>query len=168
MKINEVEKKVGIKSANIRYYEKVGLLDPARNKDNGYRDYSEEDVIHLERIKTLRLINISVDDIRLLFEGGITMEEAMNKRLAELDQEETNVKENREVCTHILKNKLALDQLDQSVFEKHGDVWDEKLKEVQKNDIDKYLLVKGCALMLGIAALFGGTISACNHVVGRL
>ena len=93
MKIKEVEKRVGLKSANIRYYEKVGLLNPGRNTNNGYRDYTEEDILQLERIKTLRLINIPTDDIKLLFEGGITMESTMNKRLEELDQSEKDIKE---------------------------------------------------------------------------
>lgn len=166
MKVKEVEKIVGIKSANIRYYEKVGLLNPGRNTNNGYRDYTEEDILQLERIKTLRLINISTDDIKLLFEGGITMESTINKRLEELDQSEKDIKEQREVCTHILKNKLALDQLEPSIFEKHEDVWDERIKEVQKNDIDKHLLLKGCALMFGIAALIAGTINANKYMIG--
>lgn len=166
MKINEAAKRVGIKSANIRYYEKAGLLNPERDANNGYRDYTEEDILQLERIKTLRLINISTEDIKLLFEGGITMESAMNKRLEKLDQDEKNIKEQREVCTHILKNKLALDQLEPSIFEKHEDIWDDRLKEVQKKDIDKHLLLKGCALMFGIAALIAGAINANRYMIG--
>ena len=36
MKINEVEKIIGITKKNIRFYEKEGLLSPCRNKENGY------------------------------------------------------------------------------------------------------------------------------------
>ena len=48
MKIKEVEQRVGITRANIRYYEEEGLLNPVRNRENNYREYSEEDVKNLE------------------------------------------------------------------------------------------------------------------------
>ena len=48
MTIKEVEEKVGIKKANIRYYEEMGLIRPARDQGNNYRVYSEEDVELLE------------------------------------------------------------------------------------------------------------------------
>lgn len=43
MKINDVEKQLGITKANIRFYEKEGLLTPSRSA-NGYRDYTEADI----------------------------------------------------------------------------------------------------------------------------
>ena len=48
MKIKEVEDLVGITKANIRYYEKEGLLNPKRNEENNYREYTLEDVRSLE------------------------------------------------------------------------------------------------------------------------
>ena len=50
LKINEVEKAVGITVKNIRFYESQGLLSPRRNNANGYRDYGEEEVAVLQRI----------------------------------------------------------------------------------------------------------------------
>lgn len=44
MKIKEVEQRTGISSANIRFYEKEGLLNPRRSKENNYRDYAQQDV----------------------------------------------------------------------------------------------------------------------------
>ena len=63
MKIKEMEQRTGIPSANIRYYEKEGLLHPVR-KENNYREYSEEDLNRLEQIKILRLLGVSLEDIR--------------------------------------------------------------------------------------------------------
>ena len=76
MTIKEVEEKVGIKKANIRYYEEMGLIRPARDQGNNYRVYSEEDVELLEKIRFLRSIDISVEEIRRLEEGKITIEPA--------------------------------------------------------------------------------------------
>ena len=54
MKINDVEKLTGLTAKSIRYYESKGLITVQHNKENGYRIYTEEDVLHLKRIKVLR------------------------------------------------------------------------------------------------------------------
>ena len=53
MTIKEMETRSGLTRANIRFYEAEGLLTPQR-RPNGYRDYSEEDLAELQRIKLLR------------------------------------------------------------------------------------------------------------------
>ena len=72
MKINEVERLVGITKGNIRFYEKEGLLTPGRNSENGYRDYSEEDLRTLEKIKLLRRLGVTIEELRALRDGGCT------------------------------------------------------------------------------------------------
>ena len=76
MKIKEMEQRTGIPSANIRYYEKEGLLHPVR-KENNYREYSEEDLNRLEQIKILRLLGVSLEDIRKIYEGKLTLDSVM-------------------------------------------------------------------------------------------
>ena len=49
MTIKEIETRSGMTRANIRFYEAEGLLSPERC-ENGYRDYSEEDLKVLKRI----------------------------------------------------------------------------------------------------------------------
>ena len=43
MQIKEVQEKLKISSYTLRYYEKMGLIQPYRD-ENGYRNYSEEAV----------------------------------------------------------------------------------------------------------------------------
>ena len=49
MNIRQIEEQLGIPRANVRYYEKEGLLHPQRGENN-YRNYSEEDVETLKKI----------------------------------------------------------------------------------------------------------------------
>ena len=42
MTIREIETRSGLERTNVRFYEREGLLSPER-RENGYRDYSEED-----------------------------------------------------------------------------------------------------------------------------
>ena len=50
MRIKEIEELSGIERSNIRFYEREGLLSPKR-LENGYRDYSDEDLEILLKIK---------------------------------------------------------------------------------------------------------------------
>ena len=64
VKINEVERKAGITKKNIRFYEEQGLISPRRNSENGYREYGDEEVHVLRRIKLLRKLGIPIEEIR--------------------------------------------------------------------------------------------------------
>lgn len=67
MKIKQVEELVGITRKNIRFYEDQGLLNVER-AENGYREYHQEDVIRLQEIKLFRKMDISIEEMKLLFE----------------------------------------------------------------------------------------------------
>jgi MerR family transcriptional regulator/heat shock protein HspR len=43
---------VGVQTHTLRYYERVGIVEPRRSRGNN-RVYSENDVAHLKRVKTL-------------------------------------------------------------------------------------------------------------------
>ena len=68
MKIKDMERQVGVTKANIRFYEKEGLLSPARGENN-YREYTEEDREVLEKIRYLRMLGVTVSDIRQFQQG---------------------------------------------------------------------------------------------------
>ena len=67
MKIKQVEELVGITRKNIRFYEDQGLLNVER-AENGYREYHQTDVIRLQEIKLFRKMDISIEEMKLLFE----------------------------------------------------------------------------------------------------
>ena len=48
MNIRDIEARLGIPRASVRYYEKEGLLHPRRGSNN-YRDYSQEDLETLQK-----------------------------------------------------------------------------------------------------------------------
>ena len=79
MKINEVEALVGITKKNIRFYEEQGLLSPKRNSENSYRDYADEEVQTLQRIKLMRKIGIPIEDIRIMLTGSHTVADGMRR-----------------------------------------------------------------------------------------
>lgn len=66
MNIKQVEKLTGISSQNIRFYEKSGLIHPKRNEENGYREYNEEDVRLLKLVKMFRMLDMPIEQIKLM------------------------------------------------------------------------------------------------------
>lgn len=63
MLINEVCKRCGLTKKAIEYYEEQGLTRP-QIMGNGYRVFSEDDVIRLNKIAASRGLGISVSDIK--------------------------------------------------------------------------------------------------------
>ena len=65
MLLNEIIKEVGMTKRAVKYYEEKGLL--IVNKDNnGYRNYSKQDVDTLKKISVYRKLGISIKDIQKL------------------------------------------------------------------------------------------------------
>jgi len=79
MIIKDVEQRTGITKQNIRFYEKQGLLSPHHSPENGYREYSEEDVTILNEIKLFRKLGISIEDISKVQLKEITINDCMKK-----------------------------------------------------------------------------------------
>jgi MerR family transcriptional regulator, repressor of the yfmOP operon len=69
-RIDQVAARTGLTKRTLRYYEEIGLLEPATRTEGGYRLYNEADIEHLERIKRLRdLLGFSLAEIREIAEA---------------------------------------------------------------------------------------------------
>lgn len=53
-RIGEVADRLGVSTRTLRYYQELGLLDPAGQSEGGNRRYSEDDVTRAMRILELR------------------------------------------------------------------------------------------------------------------
>src|SRR4249920_3523858 len=54
LRINEVSAETGLTTRAIRYYEEIGLLEPAARSDGDYRLYDASDLDRLQFIRSLR------------------------------------------------------------------------------------------------------------------
>ena len=70
---------VGVQAHTLRYYEKIGIIEPSRSRGN-IRLYSESDIAQLRRVKTL------MDDLGVNL-AGVEVIIRMVQRMLELQNQ---------------------------------------------------------------------------------
>lgn len=66
--ISEMAKLLGVTPHTLRYYEKVGIIQPWTDEENGYRYYSVVDTRRFNLCRSLRAAGFSLEDCRTLVE----------------------------------------------------------------------------------------------------
>ena len=111
MRIGELASRAGTSARSIRYYEQQGLL-LARRRDNGYREYDDDDLSLLREIRSLLVNGFDLEEIRPFVDclhAGITARRACpggidvyRRKLAELDARIGELRSLRERIAHEL------------------------------------------------------------------
>ena len=102
MQIQQVEKRTGLSAQSIRFYEREGLIQPERNPENRYRNYTEEDVRRLNSIAFCRSMGISVSAIRRLLAGEVTLQSCVEDALLDARAAEAEARRTAELCRSVL------------------------------------------------------------------
>ena len=123
MNINEVSIKTGISKDMIRYYEKIDLIHP-RHLDNGYRDYTSEDIYQLVTIKQYSTLGIKLKTLHSLLKF-----ELIDKAQTELQQA-------------IVENQTALQFMQEKIS--FGKDMEKVLQMIQQNKYVQFNTRKPC------------------------
>ena len=118
MTIKEVEKITGLTRSNIRFYEKEKLISPERNANNGYREYSEEEIKTIKKIAYLRTLGISVEDIRRISSKEIDLYDVVKTQRKNLDKQLSELEYAKIMCERMLSasKKIDFENLDIEEF----------------------------------------------------
>lgn len=111
MNIKQVEKLTGISSQNIRFYEKSGLIHPKRNEENGYREYNEEDVRLLKLVKMFRMLDMPIEQIKLMLCEADELDNLLGKQEKALEKKLENTKCAIDLCENLRKRIKQLQTL---------------------------------------------------------
>lgn len=130
MTIKEIEARSGIPRANIRYYESEGLLNPEREQ-NGYRNYSEQDLEELWKVKLLRALKIPLEEIQKLHQGNTDLLHTLEERLEEIAKEQGKMEQSEAVCREMKEDNVSYDTLNAQHYLN-------KLEELAKEAALKY------------------------------
>lgn len=105
MTIKEVEEQTGLSRSNIRFYEKEKLFEPLRNENNGYRDYSENDVENIKKIAYLRTLGLSVEDIRNIIFEKVKLQETLKRQNEALKSQISDLTRAKLMCEKMLEEE---------------------------------------------------------------
>lgn len=111
MRIQELERKTGLDRATIRFYEKESLICPERS-ENGYRMYSEADAVHLGKIKLLRQLGMSIDQIRNIQQGSGDLGTILENQIRVLNAQIESKRQAAAVCRELQKDGVTYENLD--------------------------------------------------------
>lgn len=128
-KIREVSVNYHVSARTLRYYEDMGLIESIRSGDYAYRLYDEAAIKRLEQILILRRLNISIKDIKRIFDtaGSEVILDVLGKKVDSIDEEVSLLHELKKIILEFIDQIRKLD------FEKETDVKRlyERAKEIE-------------------------------------
>ena len=98
----------GVSAANIRYYEKEGLLAPQARAGNDYRIYTAADVHQLRFIRLCRAMDMSLDEVRTLLALDLRKKADCATADAALNEHISHVRERLAELRALEKDLVAL------------------------------------------------------------
>ena len=119
---SEIQKETGLTRKAIEYYEDKGLIHPQKS-ENGYRDYSAEDLEILKNISIFRKLGMSVSDIsQCISSGGDTLSSVLREKQhqLELDEKRKVILEMivKGESDEIINEKVSLLEMKETIYEK--------------------------------------------------
>lgn len=69
MTVNEVSKLTGVSIRTLQYYDKIGLLHPAKYTESGYRQYDDRALEKLQQILLFRELEFPLKDIKAIMDN---------------------------------------------------------------------------------------------------
>ena len=144
MTIKEVEERTGLTRSNIRFYEKEGLIEPSRNDNNGYRDYSEKDVETIKKIAYLRTLEISVEDIHHIITNKVSLTEVIEKQTLIIKGQIDGLHKAKAMCEKMMEDgEVSFDELQVEKYVKDlQSYWDDN-KTIFKPDSVSFFYLWG-------------------------
>ncbi|MFV9675913.1 MAG: MerR family transcriptional regulator [Anaerolineales bacterium] len=107
--IKEIADLAGVTARTIRYYDEIGLLDPALIGDNGYRYYDQDSLLRLQQILFFRELDVPLKEIELIMNGpNFDMMSALENHRSSLQ-------------TKLQRLEKLIDTLDKTVASLKGD-----------------------------------------------
>ncbi|GKU25098.1 MerR family transcriptional regulator [Clostridium folliculivorans] len=104
MKINEVMKITGLTKKAIYYYENTGLINPAKDYENNYRIYTDEDVDLLKKVDLLRKLEVPVKDIAIILSDPFKINEVMVKQLHSINDKIKYLNKSKNIIESLLED----------------------------------------------------------------
>src|SRR4051794_34659391 len=88
LRIGELARATGLTVRTLHHYDAIGLLAPSERAYNGYRLYDAAAVERLYRIRALRALGLSLDEIRVVLDRrGEDPRQTVARHIERLDEQ---------------------------------------------------------------------------------
>ena len=94
LRVAQLAKKMGITADTVRYYTRIGVLQPVKDKTNGYKNYCEQDEQKLRFALRAKQLGFTVTDIQQIIkhaDGGKSpctlVRKLLEKRLTKVESD---------------------------------------------------------------------------------
>ena len=115
LSISEVARQVGLRASAIRYYEKLGILTPAR-RVGGQRRYDMATVHQLAVLRRAQEVGFTLEEVRELFFGlgkiSTKWKNVAKKKMIELDSRMEQIRTMKELLQR-LEDRCQCDTVEQ-------------------------------------------------------
>ncbi len=116
MNAKEVAKITGVSVRTLHHYDTISILSPGRNPENGYREYTEDDMDRLQQILFFKECGFSLAQIKeLLSSPGFDREKAFDLQKKFLLHEKKRIEsmlETLEKSVQNMKGKMTMSMKD--------------------------------------------------------
>lgn len=101
--VREFAKLTRVTVRTLHYYDQIGLLAPSFERANGYRVYTDADLLKLQQIVTLKFMGFSLEEIKRLLESkGYEAVKALKVQSAAVKDEIARLREASRAIDHVL------------------------------------------------------------------
>lgn len=122
-------KLANVTERTIRYYDKIGLLKPSFVMENGYRRYTQSDVLKLQKILSLKHMGFSLEEIYPMVSKEQNIKESFSMQIDLLDSQ----------IKHLQVIRDSMDSFVQNVDEKNID-WNQIISLLQMFDLESSIV----------------------------
>lgn len=127
-RIGELAQSAGVTVRTLHHYEETGLLGSTLRTEGGHRVYGDDAVERIYRIRALRELGLSLDDIRRTLDGGAALGELLAVHLERIETQMAQTKRLRDRLRSLTSRRPASIEADDllatlaamSVVERHA------------------------------------------------
>ncbi len=107
MTVSQLSSKGEVLPHVVRYYSRIGLLNPSRHPENGYKMFSSRDLMRLRFIRQAKRLGFTLDEINQILE---TSERQLSPCQQVREILITRIRENSEKIQELLRLQTRMDQ----------------------------------------------------------
>ncbi|WP_421781723.1 Cu(I)-responsive transcriptional regulator [Kiloniella litopenaei] len=110
MKIGQVSEASGLPAKTIRYYESIGLIEPAGRTSSGYRAYQAKDIETLKFIQRSRSLGFSINEVSALLalwndrnRASAQVKELAKQHVADMDRKIAELQSMKDTLSNLIE-----------------------------------------------------------------